>query len=397
LTRLLDLLSSLQGANEDSLSISLSKKYQPRDLSRILPFYSECVKAGIGVSVTLDYHHRSAKETIVSNFRLRPSGTTAMLESIPKDSKDELSAQLAIAKSVEHTPPAFAREFDARVGRAFQDRLALNVFVAKAEITKYLANHFGDHSYEFWLSVESFKHDLVQDPRRFLRRAWSGKFPVVIALDLTGQFKYEFCLVSGRPKKIDVDYASYDLFAPLAKRTLEISESAPFVLALTFAPSDDKSSEFAILRLGLTIDQNATKLNVSETQYYDFKERVSDVAKTVASFANACGGLTIYGLDNEGNISGLDRNRDSDQVSNSIATGVSPLVRYEIVDAEVGGKFILAIVILPPKGGEVFVLNNGTRPFRFHSTTKYYRYDSEVRRARAEVCGERRQYGLSNH
>jgi predicted HTH transcriptional regulator len=78
-----------------------------------------------------------------------------------------------------------------------------------------------------------------------------------------------------------------------------------------------------------------------------------NVIKTVAAFANGEGGAIIFGVDNDGQIIGLDDEnlgRASDRVAALISDWVRPSVNCSVELVRLGARALLLVSV--PRGGE---------------------------------------------
>ncbi len=90
---------------------------------------------------------------------------------------------------------------------------------------------------------------------------------------------------------------------------------------------------------------------IGEATAYDKKlmlERKEPLSwlKSVSAFANTSGGLLLYGVDNDGNLVGLENaERDAEDISEMIKSLMDPIPEFDLsLHAEDGRKFVLVSV-----------------------------------------------------
>ena len=90
---------------------------------------------------------------------------------------------------------------------------------------------------------------------------------------------------------------------------------------------------------------------IGEATAYDKKlmlERKEPLSwlKSVSAFANTSGGLLLYGVDNDGNLVGLENaERDAGDISEMIKSLMDPIPEFDLsLHAEDGRKFVVVSV-----------------------------------------------------
>jgi ATP-dependent DNA helicase RecG len=94
------------------------------------------------------------------------------------------------------------------------------------------------------------------------------------------------------------------------------------------------------------------KLLIAEATEYEFKSALETSKpkswlKTVSAYANGQGGSFYYGVDDDGNVVGLDDMKDAiDKISKLIQARISPLPEFSLKPHRVdGGKTVLVLHI----------------------------------------------------
>ena len=90
---------------------------------------------------------------------------------------------------------------------------------------------------------------------------------------------------------------------------------------------------------------------IGEATAYDKKlmlERKEPLSwlKSVSAFANTSGGLLLYGVDNDGNLVGLENaERDAEDISEMIKSLMDPIPEFDLsLHSEDGRKFVVVSV-----------------------------------------------------
>ena len=79
-----------------------------------------------------------------------------------------------------------------------------------------------------------------------------------------------------------------------------------------------------------------------ENERIEFKEKVSQIGEEICALANADGGYILIGVDDEGNIVGINTRKARSEVSAAL-TNVSPTPRISMTEVSIGGRSILVI------------------------------------------------------
>lgn len=118
----------------------------------------------------------------------------------------------------------------------------------------------------------------------------------------------------------------------------------------------------------MDINQVLEIIRSGETEKVEFKQIVTrDIHKSIAAMANADGGHLILGVDEHGNIIGLDAKTSVDRITNSIQSIIPP-PKIHINNMELDHRHILVIEIekssnLCSIGGVVYLrIGGGIRP-----------------------------------
>ena len=127
-----------------------------------------------------------------------------------------------------------------------------------------------------------------------------------------------------------------------------------------------------------------------EGKTLEFKRDTSalkQIMRTIVAFANTAGGTIVIGLEDNGDVVGVnDPLLTEEQLANSIADSIAPLIRPEIEILSTGGKSILCIQVSHWPG-----------PFYIKSETEdrgvYIRLGSSTRQASPEFIAEMKRLG----
>lgn len=93
--------------------------------------------------------------------------------------------------------------------------------------------------------------------------------------------------------------------------------------------------------------ESLISMNYIESKNVELKERyTSSFLKTVSAFANYNGGTVVFGVDDSGNIKGLnDANEVKLQIENSINDSITPQPIFELRTVQVDDKSIVELII----------------------------------------------------
>jgi hypothetical protein len=375
------LLREREYVREDYRSITFKRNYRRGDLEVILPVLNECSRIGLTVSINIDVARGEEKESLLLNSKIRPEGTALLLDN--GENQEKLRTIVASARSVEHRPDLLYREVEKLIISS-RASFEIEAYIEKSELTgHYDSKNPGSHY--FWLMTESLKDYLKTNPHAFLRQIWRGRYPVIVSPTIKDLIQCNFCAICSDPDDVAfVDQDAFSVAKELAEEVLKHREAIPFLLALTLAPKDGKSQKLLTSGLEMT-SVGLAQLPFGEGQTYDFKERPpGEIPKSIAAFANACGGLLTYGISSQGKVVGCDRVRDMDAVSNALKE-IEPTVRHKFIRISISDKFLFSLLIYQP-GKEVYTLADGKRPFRQGSANRSYRDNDQVLEAREAIC-----------
>lgn len=374
------LLREIESVREDRRSIRFRRAYHQKDLEKLLPIMNDCSKLEVNASLTIEALYSDRREVCLLNFQLKKEGIELLLDSATM--KDKLTRAIAAAHSAEARPELLVHEFE-RIIRMANARFEIEIYVEKSELTR-VYDKAVDTSHYIWLTAENMKNSLTKDSRGLLSQLWSGRFPLIVIPSLKPKH-YGFCSIFADAGQIDpADQSVFSTARTLAEELVKQKESTAILLALTFTPRDEESERFLKTDLGLNFAGKAG-LPLAESQSYDFKSRPpAEISKSIAAFANACGGLIVFGIDKNGNVTGCDRTRDVDEVSNSLKE-IEPVVKHKLIQTYVNGRFVFGILVSPP-GQEVYSLSDGKRPFRQGSAIRSFRHDAQILEARTRTC-----------
>ena len=91
---------------------------------------------------------------------------------------------------------------------------------------------------------------------------------------------------------------------------------------------------------------------IGETTEYDKKQSVEvkkpkSWCKSVSAFANGVGGFLIFGIDNEGNIVGIDNpEADAEKISEIIKARLDPIPEFRLKFEKVNDRILIILNII---------------------------------------------------
>ena len=101
----------------------------------------------------------------------------------------------------------------------------------------------------------------------------------------------------------------------------------------------------------MTDDEIISRIEAGEDSRTQFKREaigVNDLAKELAAFANAEGGVILFGVDDDGSVAGLTKKQSAAvnaELSNAANDNVRPSVYPRTEFHRIGGKTVLAVVV----------------------------------------------------
>ena len=111
-----------------------------------------------------------------------------------------------------------------------------------------------------------------------------------------------------------------------------------------------------------------TKQSFGENTTCDFKESVErkhpkSWLKSISAFANGMGGSLVFGVNDEGNIVGLDDVKlDTEFISDRIKAHIDPVPEFELITKPIdNGRYILEVHISAGDMTPYYYVNSGTR------------------------------------
>lgn len=105
---------------------------------------------------------------------------------------------------------------------------------------------------------------------------------------------------------------------------------------------------------------------IGETTQYEKKEKLEvrkpkSWCKTISAFANTSGGYLIFGVSDDGNITGLENpEKDAETVSEIIKTHMNPVPEFEIDFHNENGKTVLVVSVFKGKETPYYYSSDGT-------------------------------------
>ena len=126
---------------------------------------------------------------------------------------------------------------------------------------------------------------------------------------------------------------------------------------------------------------------IAECTAYDYKEALEEKKpkswlKSVSAFSNTLGGSLFFGVDNDGNVKGLDDIQHvSETISMKIRDYMDPLPNVDMIPLEVKGKKILQLKVLKGKFTPYYYVGDGQRvAFVRNGTDSLPATDEEMKR-----------------
>jgi hypothetical protein len=388
--KLLDFFAKqLDAIDEDDHAIRLKRDYRIGDLSDTLGIYEECCKVGISPQIEFVLESESFHEVVLSNFKLQQKGITSLINSVMHARRADFTYKLSSAKSIQYDNSRLAEALEEPFSECLNS-LKLSVYVPKADLCEnFQKDYSSDLNFGFWLTLRNFTSFIRNQTERFLRIVWGGMFPVFVVYDIQAELRCKFCKVIPMNSEIreEIDREAYNIFCNLATEIISRRNGTAFLLNLTLCPLDSKSRTLLENYIDNRIVEEQNPLRFGESQFYDFKAKPAEIARNVTAFANACGGMLIYGIENDGRIQGCDPSRVPDSVSNAIRE-VQPPVRCEMLGSYIDGKYVLVLIVAAASDDIVYTDGAGQRPFRYLASTRLLRTDKEVLDTRRSQCGD---------
>lgn len=126
---------------------------------------------------------------------------------------------------------------------------------------------------------------------------------------------------------------------------------------------------------------------IAECTAYDYKvtleeKKTKSWLKSVSAFANTLGGSLFFGVDNDGNVKGLDDIQHvTETISMKIRDYMDPLPNVDMIPLEVKGKKILKLKVLKGKFTPYYYVGDGQRvAFVRNGTDSLPATDEEMKR-----------------
>lgn len=126
---------------------------------------------------------------------------------------------------------------------------------------------------------------------------------------------------------------------------------------------------------------------IAECTAYDYKEALEEKKpkswlKSVSAFANTLGGSLFFGVDNDGNVKGLnDIQHVGEVISQKIRDYMDPLPNVDMVPLEVDGEKVLQLKVLKSKFTPYYYVGDGQRvAFVRNGTDSLPATDEEMKR-----------------
>jgi hypothetical protein len=397
------ILSEKEAITEDFLSVKIYRMYEKNYLTKLAEIFAFCNSVGIGFDFTVFIVLEDGSRTILTtNFDLRQEGIrelyTLTKNSARKGIKQILAGIKSLRKDVQRATPLDSILVN------YIERIWVSISINKSDVQRFLNTQYplSACSYHFWVIGKHMWETLSSDPKTFLKSLWQGDFPIIVLLDITKTLVLNFCILSNTyiaepvsQKRLE----SHRIIKFIAKKIFDHDAALPYLLQMTLSSPDNESAKYIKEMVPENISKIVNmKFPFAEDQFYDFKEKCnpSDVVKEIVSFANSCGGLLIYGVNDKGEVSGTNIKSVTDSITNAINSQLTsgvPIPRYEIFDVSLDNdNSIITVLVYPPKGDETYYLKDGRRPFRMGSTTEYIAQDDDIREQRRRlfqsVCNE---------
>lgn len=107
---------------------------------------------------------------------------------------------------------------------------------------------------------------------------------------------------------------------------------------------------------------------ISESSMHEFKSELNlskpkNWLKTVSAFSNSpLGGVILIGVDNNGNITGVDNvQKISEKFSETVLAKIDPMPNYHLEPKSINDKIILIIHVFPGQNTPYYYVESGTR------------------------------------
>src|SRR5579875_136386 len=384
------ILSYKETIREDFNSIIMERGYEKNDMTKMEELYNSCHNAGIQLDFTVYVvAEDGSKSILITNSELKEEGLRALLDLTHEDDRVEMEVILAGIKSLQDIGQR-AKELDKVLSR-FTKSICISAYINKSDISRFLNTQHPvpGCNYHFWVQGKYMWESLASDPKDFLKFLWQRDFPIFLLLDMTKTLVLNFCILSNAYLTEPVDQKKlegYHIVQYIAMKILDHDVALPYLMRMTMSCPDEESAKYIremmpkrIVKVGFPF---------TEDQFYDFKKdcNPSEVVKDIISFANSCGGLLIYGVSDDGIVSGISVKNVKDSITNAINTQLTPgapIPSYKIIDIPLDdGKSIITVLVYPPNVNETYYLRNGLRPFRLGSSTTYIPTDDGIREQR---------------
>lgn len=370
------LTANTEAIEEDYRAVSLERGYRPGDLSAMRDILGESRDNNVSLTASILVKLGSSLEAVSSNFTIRRQTIRAILAGgVTK----EIRITLASILSVEHDSDSLVEELERFIKVYGPKRFRIRIYLLKSDLSRLVAPGMDSFSVHPWLSIGHLRYSIAEDPKGFLVSIWSGSFPIFVLPRLRKSVTCKFCVFSNpRDDPPQVDTSAFRIFSNFATRMLKMDVPPKYLLSMSLTPTDTHSRRFVSQLTNLVLPPQSSKNLFAESQFHDFKRGVpGEVARIVAGFANALGGVLLIGLDSDGMVFERNPAKDPDQVAGSL-TEVLPLPNYQIIEGEIEGKYVFALIIHPATGNLVYKLRNGNRPIRWQQTTRIFADDNEV-------------------
>ena len=108
------------------------------------------------------------------------------------------------------------------------------------------------------------------------------------------------------------------------------------------------------------------EIKLGESKTIEFKEKIpsnNSIAKSAISFSNTGGGKLFLGINNNGDVKGLDKSVDiiaiEDRIAQLIYDNCAPVINFEIYTANINEKYVLVLDIKRGNDGPYYLKSKG--------------------------------------
>ena len=392
---------------EDLRSVKVLKDYSIHDFQTFVDIWKKLKKLNITSKLTVYLTIDRNQYILLSNLDVAPHTKDILTNFYKEDSVFimKIIADIHLFKKNRKTENAWAKckELLEFLNRKYKIPIQLRLEVDKLSIASRIQkiNNVTNITFYIWFTKSSFKNYLTIQKREFLSICWQNNFPVFVILEgLEEKIRTKFSIlipvhntndifINEKDKRyINTQSGIREIIKKFVEEVLHKEESylIEFLLHLTFIVDNKRTEKKIKSFLPFKLDLFSKDLNLPETQYWDFKKKWGDKhLKVAVSFANACGGIIVLGIEKDGKIVGVSKDM-RDDISDTLKN-VEPPLPFQFIGVPINkNKEVLFIVISKPERNVVYTLSKGERPFRYGSSVRHFRYDKDIIAYRKRLC-----------